>query len=143
MVEALRTPDERFTSLPDFEYEPQYLENLSGFENLRLHYIDLGPKEAAHTFLCLHGEPTWAYLFRRMIGPFLEAGSRVVAPDFYGFGRSDTRGKLREFFEVSREFVVLAALKALADEGSLEASAVSAAMRSLGISPDKIDPLTV
>jgi pyruvate dehydrogenase E1 component len=60
-----------------------------------------------------------------------------------GYGRSDTRGKLREFFEVSREFVVLAALTALAQEGSIEIARVSAAVAALGIDPDKVDPLTV
>jgi pyruvate dehydrogenase E1 component len=68
---------------------------------------------------------------------------RYVTLGTDGFGRSDTRGKLREFFEVSREFVVLAALKALAEEGRIEASAVTAAMQALGISADKTDPLTV
>jgi pyruvate dehydrogenase E1 component len=60
-----------------------------------------------------------------------------------GYGRSDTRGKLRQFFEVSREYVVLAALKALADEGKIETSLVAEAMTSLGVSPDKVDPLSV
>jgi len=62
---------------------------LKGFEGLRLHYIDEGPIDARHGFLCLHGEPTWAYLYRRMIPVFLAAGGRVVAPDLFGFGRSD------------------------------------------------------
>ena len=88
MIEALRTDDVRFDGLPDWPYQPHYLEDLPGYEGLRMHYIDEGPKDA-DVFLCLHGEPTWAYLFRRMIPPFLESGARVVAPDFYGFGRSD------------------------------------------------------
>jgi haloalkane dehalogenase/tRNA(adenine34) deaminase len=54
-----------------------------------MHYVDEGPRAAAHTFLCLHGQPTWAYLYRRMIPAFVGAGARVVAPDLYGFGRSD------------------------------------------------------
>lgn len=88
MIEALRTDDERFTDLPDWPYQPHYLEDLSGYEGLRMHYIDEGPRDA-DVFLCLHGEPTWAYLFRKMIPSFLDSGARVVAPDFYGFGRSD------------------------------------------------------
>ena len=68
---------------------------------------------------------------------------RFVSLGTDGFGRSDTRGKLRHFFEVSREYVVLAALKALADEGKLERAKVAQAMVDLGISPDKVDPLTV
>ncbi|PLW70443.1 pyruvate dehydrogenase (acetyl-transferring), homodimeric type [Pseudohalioglobus lutimaris] len=75
------------------------------------------------------------------IREFIPGRYTVLGTD--GYGRSDTRGKLRDFFEVSREFVVLAALKALADEGSIEPAVVSAAMESLGISGDKVDPLTV
>ncbi len=87
-MDAVRTPDEQFTDLPDWPYEPHYVDDLAGYDGLRMHYIDEGPPDAP-VFLCLHGEPTWAYLYRRMIPVFLEAGLRVVAPDFYGFGRSD------------------------------------------------------
>jgi haloalkane dehalogenase len=80
---AMRTPDERFANLPGFPYAPHYLD----WQGLRAHYVDEGKGE--RTFLCLHGEPTWAYLYRRMIPPFLASGARVVAPDFIGFGRSD------------------------------------------------------
>lgn len=86
---AVRTPDEVFADIPDFPYEPNYLEDLKGYEGLRAHYIDEGPKDARHTFLCLHGEPTWSFLYRKMIPVFLESGARVIAPDFFGFGRSD------------------------------------------------------
>jgi pimeloyl-ACP methyl ester carboxylesterase len=65
------------------------VEDLAGSEGLRMAVIDEGPREAAHTFLCLHGQPTWSFLYRKMIPIFLAAGDRVVAPDFYGFGRSD------------------------------------------------------
>jgi len=85
-MDALRTPDERFAALPGFPFAPHYVEALPG---LRMHYVDEGPQAAAHTFLCLHGQPTWAYLYRRMIPAFVAAGARVVAPDLYGFGRSD------------------------------------------------------
>ena len=88
-IDALRTPDERFSVLPGFPYEPHYIDDLSGYESLRLAYIDEGPADAESTFLCLHGEPTWGYLYRKMIPVFTAAGHRVVAPDFYGFGRSD------------------------------------------------------
>ena len=88
-MEALRTSDDRFENLPDFNYAPHYIDDLSGYEDLRIHYVDEGPADAAHTYLCLHGEPTWAYLFRKMIPPFVAAGGRVVAPDWLGFGRSD------------------------------------------------------
>ncbi len=88
-VNALRTPDDRFADLPDFPFPPHYVDNLPGYEGLRAYYLDLGPKDAKHTFLCLHGEPTWSYLYRKMIPMMLESGARVVAPDFFGFGRSD------------------------------------------------------
>jgi len=88
-IEFLRTPDGRFQELPDYPYQPQYVDSLPGYEGLRAHYLDLGPKDAKRTFLCLHGEPTWSYLYRRMIPVMLESGMRVVAPDFFGFGRSD------------------------------------------------------
>lgn len=85
MGEALRTADERFTNMADWPYAPHYLERSGG---LRQHYVDEGPRGAACTFLCLHGQPTWSYLYRRMI-PVLAGAGRVVAPDFLGFGRSD------------------------------------------------------
>ncbi len=88
-VNALRTPDDRFADLPDFPFPPHYVDNLPGYEGLRAHYLDLGPRDAKHTFLCLHGEPTWSYLYRKMIPVMLESGARVIAPDFFGFGRSD------------------------------------------------------
>lgn len=87
-IEALRTPDERFAGIPDFSYTPRYVDDLAGFEGLRAAYIDEGPKHA-HTFLCLHGQPTWSFLYRKMAPVFLEAGGRVIAPDYFGFGRSD------------------------------------------------------
>src|ERR1041385_581092 len=78
----LRTPDERFANLPAYRYEPQFVE----INGMRVHYVDEG---AGETILCLHGEPTWAFLYRKMIPLFVGAGKRVVAPDFIGFGRSD------------------------------------------------------
>lgn len=89
MSDILRTSDERFLNLPDWPYMPRYVDGLRGYEGLRMHYVDEGPREARDTFLCLHGEPSWSYLYRRMIPGFIGAGARVVAPDFFGFGRSD------------------------------------------------------
>jgi haloalkane dehalogenase len=86
---VLRTPDSRFVALPGFPFEPRYLEGLAGSANVRVHYLDEGPRNAPHTFLCLHGQPTWCYLYRKMIPVFTAAGARVVAPDLVGFGRSD------------------------------------------------------
>ncbi len=89
MSEILRTPDGRFAALPGFAFAPHYVERLPGCDGLRMHYLDEGPRDAARTFLCLHGQPTWSYLYRRMIPVFTESGARVVAPDLFGFGRSD------------------------------------------------------
>jgi pimeloyl-ACP methyl ester carboxylesterase len=88
-MDALRTPENRFADLPGFPYVPTCFDDLPGYEGLRAAVIDEGPRDAEHTFLCLHGEPSWSFLYRKMIPVFLEAGARVVAPDFFGFGRSD------------------------------------------------------
>lgn len=85
----LRTPEDRFDNLPGFAFAPNYADGLTRFDGLRIHYLDEGPRDAEHTYLCLHGEPTWSYLYRRMIPVFTAAGGRAVAPDFAGFGRSD------------------------------------------------------
>lgn len=89
-LNAMRTPDSRFQNLPGFAFAPHYQEKLPGFSGLRMHHLDINPGGgAAHTFLCLHGEPSWSYLYRKMIPVFAADGSRVVAPDLFGFGRSD------------------------------------------------------
>jgi haloalkane dehalogenase len=88
-MDAMRTPAERFSELPGFPWAPAYVEDLPGFSGLRAAVVDEGPRDADRTFLCLHGEPTWSYLYRKMIPVFLGSGARVVAPDFFGFGRSD------------------------------------------------------
>jgi pimeloyl-ACP methyl ester carboxylesterase len=88
-MNALRTPEDRFESLVDFPYRPQYVTDLAGYEGLRAAYVDEGSVEANQVFLCLHGQPTWSYLYRKMIPVFVASGGRVVAPDLLGFGRSD------------------------------------------------------
>ena len=88
-MEILRTADERFCALPGYGFAPRYLDDLPGFDGLRVHYVDEGAPTAAVTALCLHGNPTWSYLYRHMIPVFTNAGLRVVAPDLIGFGRSD------------------------------------------------------
>jgi pimeloyl-ACP methyl ester carboxylesterase len=88
-IASLRTPDERFANLPGWPFAPRYVEGLKGYEGLRMHYVDEGPREAKVTFLCIHGEPSWAYLYRKMIPVFAGAGHRAVAVDMFGFGRSD------------------------------------------------------
>lgn len=87
-IEALRTPDERFGALSDWPYAPRYVDDLPGYEGLRMHFVDEGPEDAP-VILCFHGEPSWGYLYRKMIPVFLDAGYRVVVPDWFGFGRSD------------------------------------------------------
>ena len=80
-MSVYRTPAERFEGLPDYPFEPHWLDQ----DGLRMHYLDEGEGDPV---LCLHGEPTWSYLYRKMI-PTLAARARVVAPDYFGFGRSD------------------------------------------------------
>ena len=87
-TEVLRTPDERFANLPDWTFAPHYREDLLGYEGLRMHYVDAGPADGP-VVLCLHGQPSWSYLYRKMIPVFVAAGYRVLAPDLFGFGRSD------------------------------------------------------
>ena len=87
--DALRTPDARFADLPGYPWAPRYLIDLPTLGGLRMHYLDEGPANAALTYLCLHGNPAWSYLYRKMIPVFLQAGHRVVAPDLIGFGKSD------------------------------------------------------
>lgn len=87
--DALRTPEARFSDIPDYPWAPNHISDLPSLNGLRMHYLDEGPKEAPMTWLCLHGNPAWSYLYRKMIPAFLEAGGRVVAPDLIGFGKSD------------------------------------------------------
>lgn len=90
-MEIARTPDDRFTALPGWHWEPRYAEVGDGDLRLRMAYVDERPPTPpdARTVLLLHGEPTWSYLYRHMIPELLDAGLRVVAPDLVGFGRSD------------------------------------------------------
>ena len=88
-MKTIRTPDERFTNLPGFPFEPHYVEVPDGEGGrLRIHYVDEGTREADPVLL-MHGEPSWSYLYRKMIPVIVEAGYRAVAPDLVGFGRSD------------------------------------------------------
>ena len=84
IVDFLRTPDERFADLPDWPYEPKYVD----VDGLRMAYVDEGPRDG-QAVLLVHGEPTWGYLYRRMLPTLLDAGYRTVVPDLIGFGRSD------------------------------------------------------
>jgi haloalkane dehalogenase len=83
-MEILRTADERFSNLPGYSFEPHYVE----VDGLRIHYVDEGPR-GAEPVLMMHGEPSWSYLYRKMIPIIKAAGYRAIAPDLVGFGRSD------------------------------------------------------
>jgi haloalkane dehalogenase len=83
-MKTVRTPDDRFEDLPDYNFESHYAK----VDGLRMHYLDEGSQDG-ETVLLLHGEPSWSYLYRHMIPPLVEAGLRVVAPDLIGFGKSD------------------------------------------------------
>ncbi|MFN0163978.1 MAG: tRNA adenosine(34) deaminase TadA [Burkholderiales bacterium] len=89
MQDVVRTPDARFADLPGYPFAPHYIGDLKGYQGLRIHHVDEGPRDAKLTFLCLHGQPSWSYLYRRMIPILAAAGHRVIAPDLIGFGRSD------------------------------------------------------
>jgi pimeloyl-ACP methyl ester carboxylesterase len=89
VMDFLRTDEARFRDLPGYAFAPHYVDALPGYEGLRVHYLDEGPARAAETFLCLHGQPAWSYLYRKMIPVLTGAGHRVIAPDLLGFGRSD------------------------------------------------------
>ena len=91
-MKILRTPEERFLNLPGYDFEARYIE----IGDLRMHYIDEGPKDADPVLL-LHGEPSWSYLYRSMIPPIVEAGLRAIAPDLIGFGKSDKPAEQSEY----------------------------------------------
>ena len=84
-MKALRTPDDRFVGLPDYPFAPHYLDV---GDDLRMHYVDEGPRDG-RVVLMMHGEPSWSYLYRKMIPVFAKAGFRAIAPDLIGFGKSD------------------------------------------------------
>lgn len=88
-IPFLRTPDDHFAGLPGYPWTARFNHTLPSLGGLRLHHLDEGPRDAPVTWLCLHGNPAWSYLYRHMIPVFLAAGHRVVAPDLPGFGKSD------------------------------------------------------
>src|SRR5690349_10163409 len=92
-MSALRTPDSRFEGLPDYPFAAHW-HTLSG--GLRLHYVDEGPR-TGRTVLMLHGEPSWSYLYRKMIPVFAQAGLRAIAPDLVGFGKSDKPARIADY----------------------------------------------
>jgi haloalkane dehalogenase len=111
-MESYRTPDERFDGLPGYDFAPRYLEQ----DGLRMHYVTAG---AGDPVLLLHGEPTWAYLYRKMIPPLARV-ARVVAPDYFGFGRSDKPTRIEDY---SYDFHYVS-IERLADELDLRETTV-------------------
>jgi pimeloyl-ACP methyl ester carboxylesterase len=91
-MDILRSPDERFASLPGYPFTPRYTQ----VEGLRVHYLDEGPSDA-EVVLLLHGEPSWSYLYRKLVPILVDAGLRAVAPDLVGFGRSDKPARREEY----------------------------------------------
>jgi len=91
-MELLRTPDERFANLPGYPFAPHYVT----VDGIRIHYVDEGPRSGAPVLL-LHGEPSWSYLYRKMIPIVVRAGHRAIAPDLVGFGRSDKPVRREDF----------------------------------------------
>jgi len=87
-IEYLRTPEARFDGLPGYPFAPHYRDDLAGYAGLRMHYLDAGESHD-RVALCLHGQPTWSYLYRKMVPGLIASGYRVIAPDLFGFGRSD------------------------------------------------------
>ena len=95
--EVLRTPEARFDVVKDFPYAPRYVVSEVHSAPVRIHYVDVGPRDARDTILLMHGEPSWSYLYRFMIPTLVEAGFRCVAPDLVGFGRSDKPSKKTDY----------------------------------------------
>jgi haloalkane dehalogenase len=108
-MEILRTPDERFHNLPGYSFAPHYVE----VDGIRIHYVDEGPANA-ETVLLMHGEPSWSYLYRKMLPIITAAGYRAIAPDLVGFGRSD-KPTQREDYSYQRHIDWMAGLLAALD----------------------------
>jgi haloalkane dehalogenase len=99
-MEVVRTPDHRFDNLPEWPYAPVYTEVRATHDDptsLRIAHVDVGPRDATHTVLLMHGEPSWSYLYRKMIPVLVAAGHRVIAPDLIGFGRSDKPTQMGDY----------------------------------------------
>lgn len=103
-TEVFRTPDTRFDDLPGYDFTPNYIE----VDGLRMHYVDDGPRDGAPV-VCFHGEPSWAYLYRKMLRPLVDGGHRVIAPDYAGFGRSD-KPTDRRWYTFDRHSELMAAV---------------------------------
>jgi haloalkane dehalogenase len=107
VADVFRTPDGRFDDLPGYDFVPHWFET----DGLRLHYVDEGEGEPV---VCFHGEPTWAYLYRKMLPPLRDSGRRVICPDYAGFGRSD-KPTDRGWYSYDRHVELVSALLASLD----------------------------
>jgi haloalkane dehalogenase len=117
-MDVLQTPDDRFAGLPDYPFAPHYVEVADGTGGLlRLHYVDEGPRDAAPVLL-LHGEPSWSFLYRKMIPVLVDAGLRAVAPDLVGCGRSD-KPTARDDYTYQRHVDWMTAFLGMADLGGV------------------------
>lgn len=112
-MKVLRTPETRFADLDDFPFAPHYVEVS---DELRMHYLDEGPSDGAPVLL-LHGEPTWSYLYRKMVPPLAAAGFRVVVPDLIGFGKSDKPAAIGDYSYALHEQWLLACMDTLKLQG--------------------------
>ena len=104
MTDFIRTPESNFEDLADFQYLPNYHQ----WQDLRLHYLDEGPRDGP-VMLLMHGMPTWSYLYRDMIPPLVAAGYRCIAPDHLGFGKSDKPTDIH-WYTIARHTEVLSSL---------------------------------
>ena len=138
-MDVFRTPDERFENLPGYGAEPHYAD----VDGLRMHYVDEGTGDP---ILCFHGEPSWAYLYRKMTPPLLDGGYRVICPDLAGFGRSD-KPTDRGWYSYDRHFEVISGVLA-----SLDLSGATVVVQDWGgpiglrwavENPDRVDRLVV
>ncbi len=104
----LRTPDSRFENLPDYDFQANYMTT----NGLRIHYVDEGPREGP-PILLMHGEPSWSYLYRKMIPPLVEEGYRAIAPDLMGFGKSDKPARTKDYSHTRHVEVILELVRKL------------------------------
>lgn len=135
-MKVLRTPESRFEGLEGYPFAPNYIDFGDG---LRMHYVDEGLANGP-TVLLLHGEPTWSYLYRKMIPPLAAAGFRAIAPDLIGFGKSDKPSKIKDYSYALHERWLLACLDVLElDEITLFAQDWGSplGLRIAGLQPDR------
>ena len=112
-MEVLHTSESRFVDLEGYPFEPHYIDVA---DDLRMHYLDEGSRNGQPVLL-LHGEPTWSYLYRKMVPPLVDAGFRVVAPDLIGFGKSDKPTKITDYSYALHEQWLLAFIDSLGLDG--------------------------